>query len=220
VAEATKSALVLRCRLPRTFVDCNRVIEEGTAPAASAAGAVTPGLPPWIRDPADLALLRARYGAYRRLVEDAVTAACGSGGRAVFVHTYAPRGVDVPVDERIVERLREAYRPENLERWPLRAEVDLIADDPEGRPLASESLVVRTRAAFQRAGFEVARSRAYALHPSTLAHRFATSFPDRTLCLEVRRDLLVPVFTGFAEMTVDAAKVARVAAALADALAP
>ena len=218
-AEPTRCAVVVRCRLPRTFVDCNRVIEPDTAPAASAASAVTPGLPPWVRDPADLALLRARYAAYRRLVTESVEDVCGRGGTALFVHTYAPRSIDVPVDEKIVERLRDAYRPENLERWPLRAEVDLIADDPEGRPLASESLVARTRAAFLRAGLGVARSQAYALHPSTLAHRFASRFPERTLCLEVRRDLLVPVFTGFSEMAVDAAKVERVAGALAEALA-
>jgi hypothetical protein len=215
-----KTALVVRCRLPRTFVDCNRVIEPDTAPQASAAGAMTPGLPPWVRDAADLALLRARYAAYRGLATAAVEDVCGRGGTALFVHSYAPRSVDVPVDERVVERLREAYRPENLARWPLRAEVDLIADDPDGRPLAAEALVARVRSALVRVGLGVARSQAYTLHPSTLAHRFASRFPERTLCLEVRRDLLVPVFAGFSEMTVDAAKVERVAGALAEALAP
>lgn len=218
-AEPARTALVVRCLLPRTFVDCNRLIDAATVPGASAAGAMTPGLPPWVRDPADVAFLKARYAAYRGLVERAVDDVCGRGGAALFVHTYAPRSVDVPVDERIVERLREAYRPEAIGRWPLRAEVDLITDDPEGRALASGRLAGRAAAAFGRAGLGVARNAAYALHPSTLAHALARRHPERTLCFEVRRDLLVDAFTPFAEMRGDPGKVARVAAALAEALA-
>jgi hypothetical protein len=135
-----------------------------------------------------------------------------------MVHSYAPRSIDVPVDERIAERLRAEYAPGALERWPLRAEVDLIADDPDGNPLASETLARRATDAFTAAGLAVARSQAYALHPSTLAHAFARRFPDRTLCLEIRRDLLVPAFTPFSEMTTDPARVDRIAAALAQAL--
>jgi hypothetical protein len=172
-----------------------------------------------VRAPADVALLRARYGAYRELVTRAFELVCGSGGDALLVHSYAPRSIDVPVDERIVERLKAEYSPEALERWPLRAEIDLIADDPEGLPLASGRLAARAREAFTAAGLTVARSSAYALHPSTLAHAFATRFPDRTLCFEVRRDLLVPTFTPFVELAVAPAKVERVAAALARALA-
>ena len=214
-----RTALVVRCRLPRTLVDCNRLVDAATVPAASAAHELTPGLPPWVRDPADVALLKARYGASRRLVEQAVDEACTGGGAALFVHTYAPRSIDVPVDERVVERLREAYRPEHLARWPLRAEVDLIADDPDGRAIASEALAVRARAAFEAAGLAVARSTAYALHPSTLAHALAVRHAGRTLCFEVRRDLLVAAFVPFQEMRADAGKVARVASALAQALA-
>jgi hypothetical protein len=135
-----------------------------------------------------------------------------------MLHSYAPRSIDVPVDERIVERLREAYRPEKIETWPLRAEVDLIADDPQGRTLASEPLVREVRRELEAAELRVARCGSYALHPSTLAHAFATRYPDRTLCLEVRRDLLVEEFTPFAEMHADAGKLERIALPLARAI--
>jgi hypothetical protein len=165
-----------------------------------------------------VALLKGLYGQYRALVEAAVDAVCGAGGEALFVHTYAPRSVDVPVDERIVERLREAYLPQNVARWPLRAEVDLILDDPERRARPSERLAARAKAALERAGLQVARSAAYGLHPSTLAHASALRHPERTLCFEVRRDLLVEAFTPFAEMAATPAKVKRIATPLADAL--
>ncbi|MCA8949230.1 MAG: hypothetical protein KDE27_06995, partial [Planctomycetes bacterium] len=44
------SALVLRSRLPRTLVDCNRSLDRASVPSGSGAGELTPGLPPWIRD--------------------------------------------------------------------------------------------------------------------------------------------------------------------------
>jgi N-formylglutamate amidohydrolase len=218
-ADPTRSAIVIRSRIPRTFVDCNRLIDADTRPRASAAGEMTPGVHAWVRDPDDLALLLARYRAYRALVEETCERVCARGGRAVMVHSYAPRSIDVPVDERIVERLREAYLPERYATWPLRSPVDLIVDTQEGTRLASPELVERVRAAFLAAGFDVALNAAYALHPSTLAHALAQRHRGRTLCLELRRDLLVPEFTPFAEMTADPTKVDRIAAPLATALA-
>lgn len=216
-----RTALLIRCRVPRTFVDCNRLIDADTKPSASAAGAMTPGLPPYLSDPRDVALLVERcYLPYRRLVTAQMDAVLSAGGRALMVHTYAPRSVDVPVDERIVERLREAYTPEGQRRWPLRAEVDLISHDPDGRMLADADLVERAATGFAARGLAVARNAAYALHPSTLAYRFATAYPGRTLCLEIRRDLLVPEFTPFAEMRPDDARVERAAGPLAEALTP
>uniref|UniRef100_UPI0025B95D78 hypothetical protein n=1 Tax=Gordonia sp. UBA7599 TaxID=1946578 RepID=UPI0025B95D78 len=57
-----RSVAVLRCRIPRTFIDCNRVIDAD--PAAFREGKVTPGLMPWITDPDDRALLQERYARY------------------------------------------------------------------------------------------------------------------------------------------------------------
>ena len=92
------------------------------------------------------------------------------------------------------------------------------SDDPERRARPSERLAARAKAAFEKAGLHVAKSEAYGLHPSTLAHASALRHPERTLCFEVRRDLLVETFTPFQEMAATQAKVKRVAAALADAL--
>ena len=217
-AEPHRSAVIVRCLLPRTFVDCNRRIDRSTSPAASAAGEMTPGLPPWIRDDADRSLLLDRYFVYRDAATAAFAAACGNGGFGLCVHTYAPRSVDVPVDDSIVASLRAAYAPERVGSWPLRPSIDLITHDPDGRELAARRLAERAAAGAAAAGYDVARNGAYALHPVTLAHGFATRYPDATLCFEVRRDLLVPEFLPFQEMIPDAAKVARVAAPFAAAV--
>nr|MBK7065815.1 hypothetical protein [Deltaproteobacteria bacterium] len=63
---------------------------------------------PWVTAPADRALLRARYEAYVGAVRSAVAATMPSGAM-LMLHTYAPRDVDVQVDEHIVTSLRRAY---------------------------------------------------------------------------------------------------------------
>lgn len=218
-AEPKRCALVVRCRIPRTFIDCNRVIDADTKPSASAAGAMTPGIANYVRDPDDFRLLVGRHSEYRVLVERAYEQVCGAGGTALMVHSYAPKNIDVPVDERIVERLREAYAPEVYPKWTLRAEVDLITNAPDGRLLASAALVARVTGGFTREGFEVARNGAYSLHPSSMGAVHAARYPERTLCIEMRRDLLAREFTPFGEMTIDAAKSDRMAAVLAEAIA-
>jgi hypothetical protein len=210
-------AAVIRCLLPRTFIDCNRLIDAPRA-AASAAGEVTPGIAPYVTDASDLAWLFDRYAAYRALATRAYEAVCGGGGFGLMLHTYAPRSIDVAVDGRIVERLRAEYRPEAIGRWPLRAEVDLITRDPGGARLAADDVVDAMRAACGRAGLGCAEGEAYALHPATLGHAFASRWPGRTLCVELRRDLLVREFTPFSEMDVDPEKADRLAAALAEGL--
>jgi len=217
-ARPGRSAAVVRCLIPRTFIDCNRVIDPNAAPSASAAGDVTPGVQAWVRDPQDFALLLARYTAYRELVEHAAQSVCGAGGRMLMVHTYAPRSLDVPVDENIVTRLRQEYAPTRIESWPMRAPVDLIVDTPEGERLADERLIARAEAAFSEAGYDVVLNGAYTLHPVTLAARIAARFKGHTLCLEFRRDLLVPDFTPFQEMHTDPMRVERLAGLLARAL--
>lgn len=214
-ADPTRCALILRSRIPRTFIDCNRVIDASARAASSKAGEMTPGVQAWVRDPADVRLLLERYFAYRELASSAFERVCGAGGLGLMVHSYAPRSVDVPVDERIVEHLRAAYAPERVESWPLRSPVDLIVDAPDGTRLADPQLVERAQSEFARAGFDVALNGAYALHPVSLAHEFARRHPGRTLCFELRRDLLVREFTPFQEMRGDPEKVARIAKPLA-----
>ncbi len=217
-ADPRRSAVVVRCLLPRTFVDCNRRIDRASVPAASAPGQMTPGMPPWIRDDRDRAMLLDRYFAYRDVATAAFDAVCGNGGLGLCVHTYAPRSVDVAVDENIVASMHAAYAPERAATWPLRSSVDLITHDPEGREMASPRLVVAALAELAATGFDVAQNSAYSLHPITLAWEFATRYPGATLCFEVRRDLLVPEFTPFREMIPDAARVRRAAAPFAAAV--
>lgn len=217
-ADPARTATVLRCLVPRTFVDCNRVVPPGAAGQASAPGEMTPGLMPWVADARDRDLLLARHAAYVSLVDRAADATAAVGGRVLMVHTYAPRSVDVAVDDRVVARLREAYAPGVVERWPLRAEVDLITTTPQGSRLAPPDLVAAVRAEVTARGLRCAENEAYALHPSTTAAALAARHPGRTLCFEVRRDLLLPAFTPFVELTPDPARVASVAQAFAAAL--
>lgn len=217
-SQPRRSAVVVRCLLPRTFVDCNRRIDPTTVPAGTAAGEPTPGMPPWVQDERDRLLLLERYTAYRELVTRAFAAVCGSGGLGLCVHTYAPRSIDVAVDGDIVRNLHAAYAADRIGSWRLRPAIDLITHDPDGRELASPRLAARAEAELTAAGFEVERNGAYSLHPITLAHEFAARHPGATLCFEVRRDLLVPAFTPFREMIPDAARVARAAQPLAGAV--
>lgn len=217
-ADPTRSCVVVRCLVPRTFVDCNRDIDVATVPIASRPGEMTPGLHGWVRDRRDRALLLSRYFAYRTYVTDLYAEVCGNGGRALMVHSYAPRSVDVAVDDDVVKSLRAAYAPDRVGTWPLRASVDLIVDTPEGERLADTALTEAAQREYEAAGFDVVRNGAYALHPVSLAHVFARTHPQRTLCLELRRDLLVKEFTPFAEMHADPERIERAAEPLARAI--
>ena len=217
LASPTSSAWVVRCLVPRTFVDCNRVIDADERPRSSAAGEITPGLHVYVTDEHDRRLVLGRYAAWRGLTERAFQQVCDGGGFALLVHSYAPRSIDVPVDERIVERLRAEYAPDRLAQWPLRPEVDLITHGGDGLRLASAALIEHCAASFRAAGYAVASNGTYHLHEATLAHAHARRHPERTLCLELRRDLLARAFTPFAEMAIDGEKVERAATALASA---
>ena len=197
--EPTRSALVLRCRIPRTFIDCNRRIDA--APEDFKAGKVTPGLMPWITTDADRELLRGLYDRYVATVRDAVRQASA----VLLLHTYAPRTVDVEVDANIGPSLRRAYQPEVEPTWPLRPELDVISRGVDGTDYAPAAVVSALRE--QLPG--VADSATYPLHPSTLAWDHVMAMPGRALCVEVRRDLLADPFEPFVQMKIGAAKVDR-----------
>jgi len=206
----TRSAAVLRCRIPRTFIDCNR--RQGASPEEFKAGKVTPGLMPWITTAEDRALLRGLYDGYVAAVRRA-SEESGPGGAMLLLHTYAPRTVDVEVDLHIVEKLRRAYEPEVERTWPLRPEIDVIGRAMDGTSLAPARVVARLR---ERAlPLEVADSATYPMHPSTLAYEHVMARPGRVLCVEVRRDLLADPFDPFVQMNIGADKVARLAGPLA-----
>lgn len=217
-AQPQRTAVLVRCLLPRTFIDCNRTIDRDAVAKASQAGEMTPGLQPWVVDGSDRELLLDRYFAYRGLVAEGFAQACGNGGTGLCVHTYAPRSIDVAVDESIAKSLHAAYAPDRIESWPLRAEVDLITHDPDGGELADPVLSQRAEQAWTDAGLQVVRNQTYALHPSTMAFEFANRYPQQILCFEVRRDLLLDAFVPFVELHPTAKAVQRVAAPLAAAL--
>lgn len=213
--EPARVVAVLRCRVPRTFIDCNRRMDA--SPEDFRAGKVTPGLMPWITSAEDRALLRARYDAYVAAVEHALARLPGHGG-LVMLHSYAPRTVDVEVDRDIVVNLRRAYLPDVEPTWPLRPEVDVIGRAIDGTDHAPRAVVDALRDALAARGIGLAESATYPLHPSTLAWHHVQQLPGRAVCIEVRRDLLADPFEPFAEMRISDAKVARLVPAFVAAL--
>jgi N-formylglutamate amidohydrolase len=214
-AAPARSVAVLRCRIPRTFIDCNRRVDASAEDFK--AGKVTPGLMPWITTAEDRQLLRARYDAYVAAVA-AAAAQLPADGAMLLLHSYAPRTVDVEVDLAIVENLRRAYLPDREPTWPLRPALDVISRDSDGVDHAPAGMVTALRGQLAPLGLALAESATYPLHPSTLAFRHVMARPGRVMCLEVRRDLLAEPFEPFAQMHIGAAKVARLAEALAAAL--
>ena len=213
--DAARSVAVLRCRIPRTFIDCNRRIDA--SPADFAAGRVTPGIPPWITTAEDRALLRVAYDRYVGSVRE-TAALLAEDGAMLLLHSYAPRTIDVEVDLQIVESLRRAYLPEREPTWPLRPEIDVIGREVDGTSRAPAAIVEALRAELASQGIPVADSATYPLHPSTLAWGHVMARPGRALCVEVRRDLLADPFEPFAQMQIGAARVARLAGPFARAL--
>lgn len=204
--EPARSAAVLRCRIPRTFIDCNRRIDA--APEDFKAGKVTPGLMPWITTDGDRELLRGAYDRYVATVRAAISQLTADGG-LVMLHTYAPRTVDVEVDHDIGPKLRRAYQPDVEPTWPLRPEIDVIGRALDGTNYAPVAVVEALRDALAAIQIPVAESATYPMHPSTLAYDHVMARPGRALCVEVRRDLLADPFEPFAQMNISAAKVDR-----------
>ena len=121
--------------------------------------------------------------------------------------------------EAIVPNLRAAYAPDRVGTWPLRPPLDVIGRTLDGVDHAPAAVVAALTAAAAALDLEVATGRTYPLHPSTQAYGHVLARPGRALCVEVRRDLLAEPFTPFAEMTIGAAQVARLAQPLAAAVA-
>ena len=207
--------VIIRSRIPRTFIDCNRRIDA--PPEAFREGSVTPGLMPWITAADDRVLLRDRYDQYVATVGAECELAPAAG--VLLLHSYAPRTVGVEVDGDIVASLRRAYEPAIQATWPLRPELDVIARDAAGHSYAPAHAVAALRTGVSAFGWTVGDSLTYPLHPSTLAWDHVMARPGRTLCVEVRRDLLADPFDPFVHMHISADKVDRLARPLAAAVA-
>lgn len=210
-------ALVLRCLVPRTFIDCNRVV------AGSVQGAVIDGLTPavaaYIEVAEDRALLEGLHREYHALVERAYVAICGAGGLALQLHSYAPRSVGIDrIDGGIVAALRRAYEPEVYATWPERPAVDIICAGTDGTMWAAPELVAAVRAAFAAIDVAAEENATYRLHPATMGYQYARAYPGQVLCVELNRGLVADPFVPFGESPIGPAKVERMSRPLASAL--
>jgi predicted N-formylglutamate amidohydrolase len=210
--------IVLRCRIPRTFVDTNRSlgVDPASVQTSALAGRVTPGVAPWLTRPEDQRRLVELHRTYTEAVDSIVSAALPRAG-LLLLHSYAPRSVDVEVSEKIVDDLRAAYGPDQAERWPLRPPIDVIHRLPDGTSLAPDGAIDALARAFD--GVEpVGDNVTYPLHPVTMGYHHAARWPGRVLCLEVRRDLLADPFVPLRRVTIAPEKVDRLAGPLVEAL--
>lgn len=224
-ARPTEAALLIRCQIPRTFIDTNRNLGGGP-PATGAQGggggraSVTQGLPVYITDPADQATLLDLHAAYVDLTDRAYAALADADGFALVPHTYAPRTVGIDrVDHDIVDRLRAAWAPGVAETWPLRHPVDLITRDGAGARLCPKGAAEELTAAYGALDIEAAENGTYWLHPATRAALLSSRYPGRLLCLELRRDLVVQRWTPLLPLTVDPAAARRLGAPIGACLA-
>jgi hypothetical protein len=215
--DPTRSVQLIRCLIPRTFIDANRKPDETGGDLRT--GALTPGLQPYIHDAADQQLLRSLHAEYTDAVAEAFETVCGHGGVAFIPHTYGPvsMGID-SVDDDIVTKLHWALAPERADTWPTRPEVDLIHTTADGTSLAPAGLIEDLASALQADGLDVANGHTYYLHPSTMGFAWSNRYPGQVLSLEVRRDLVVEQWTPFAEMTVREAALGPFARPIARAL--
>lgn len=211
------SVLLVRSLLPRTFVDCNRNTVS-PPPSTQTPGALTPGLPSYVDDPTDRALLQQVHSRYVSLTDDACRWVLhNNGGLGMVVHSYAPRTVGIQqVDHNIVSELHRVYAPEVVESWPLRPEVDLITQDQHGRRLCPDGAVDAITRALAEQDVHATECATYHLHSSSRAATMSQQYPSRVMCFEVRRDLLVDAWTPFSEMLADRNKVSALAVPFAD----
>jgi hypothetical protein len=205
-----RSILLIRCLIPRTFIDTNRIVDPDAPEGMTAA------IPEYVRQPHDLALLGDLHRRYHEVTDAAYTQICGSGGWALTPHTYAPKSVAIEdIDEGIGKALRRAYEPDQYEKWTLRPEVDLITEGAVDERLASPRLIEDLTRVLAGEGINATQNATYRLHGATMGYRYSARYPGRVLCMEVRRDLLADPFDPFAEMKIGAEKVKRIARPIA-----
>lgn len=210
---------IVRCLVPRTFVDCNRDLSVG--PDVRTDDGLTPAIPGYVHDLADRAWLGTLHRRYHEIVSAAYAEIVGGGddgspGHCINLHTYAPRTVNLGViRDDIVTALRRAYEPDVYGDWPLRPEVDLITETPEGVRLGDEDWLRRVRDEYEAIGVSVEENGAYRLIPDTMGRIYAERHPGRLLCVEIRRDLLADPYDPFAEMNISAERALRMAGPLA-----
>jgi hypothetical protein len=212
---ALDKVLILRSLIPRTFIDCNRLV----APAEEGRGKMTPALPQYITAPEDRQLLQRLHDSYQEVAQRAYDRICGEGGMALQLHTYAPRSVGIDrIDADIVDALRKAYDPAVYETWERRPDVDIISEAGDGTFLAPPELVTAVKSAFAGIGIEAGENATYRLHAETMGHHYSARFAGRVLCIEISRAMLADPFSPFEEMRISSQKVERMSAPIVRAL--
>lgn len=217
LSAAGYGVLVLRCLVPRTFIDCNRVVHSG--PPGAMIDGLTPAVAGYVTEDADRQLLEQLHARYHALVTRAYAKICGRGGLGLQLHSYAPRSIEVSVvDENIVAALREAYEPAVYVKWRQRPAIDIICTATDGTQLADPALVAGLREQFARIGVTATENATYKLHPATMGHRYAAAYPGQVLCVEINRGLLAEPFMAFEASPIAADKVRFIATPLISAL--
>lgn len=207
--------LIVRSLIPRTFIDCNRVV----APATQGRGKMTPALPEYVTAPEDREVLQALHASYQTVAQRAYDLICGAGGMGLQIHTYAPRSVGIDnIDANIVDALREAYEPEVYETWERRPDVDIISEAGDGALLAPPELVDAVKREFARIGIEACENATYRLHSETMGYHYSARFVGRVMCIEISRAMLADPFSPFEEMRIGPRKVGRMSAPIVQAL--
>ena len=210
--------MILRCLVPRTFIDCNRVLDVDSE-LVHAAG-LTGAVPGYVTGK-DLQTLRGMHSAYTRAaraglrVESAALAA-----RPLIFHTYAPRSVNITrIDAGIVRALREAYSPERYTTWPVRPDVDIISEADDDVPLAPRGIVESIRRHYAERWDRGDRERVVSTSSRNAGPSATRSdMRHRVLCIEISRARLADPFAPFEEMTIGADNVTRMTAPIAAAL--
>ena len=198
VLQDSMGIIILRSKIPRTFIDCNRMLS--LSEEEYRAGKVTPAIPSYVAASEQTWLIEChkRYSEKAMELYDQV---CGAGGFALMLHSYAPKSVGIDIIEAdIVERLHWAYEPEIYKTWPVRPEIDIIAKTKDNVFLCNQERMFQIKHLFEKEGFHVGISETYPMHPATTAYLYAQKYPSQTLCIEVRRDILMQEFIPFREL--------------------
>ncbi len=211
-----RKILVLRCLIPRTFIDTNRIVDGGSEASGTE---LSPAIADYIRDKQDAERLLSLYARYQAIAEEAYELVCGSGGLGLVPHTYAPKSVCIEsFDEGIGRALRQAYEPERYRKWHRRPAVDILSQGTDGGRLAPPRLVEAIRSNYAKIGIRATENVSYRLHPATMGYRYSMRYPAQVLCFEIARDLLAEPFAAFEEMHISERKVERMSAPIAAAL--
>jgi hypothetical protein len=208
--QPARSAVVVRSLIPRTFIDCNRPATKAGGDLGK--GGLSAGIPAYVRDERDVEMLTDLHRQYVDVAAAAFASVCGGGGLALVPHTYGPRTLGIQaVDDDIVKNLKWACEPEREATWPLRAGIDLLTRDGQKNELSPPGMEQALLDAFTAAGFSTKANDTYYVHEASLAWTWSTTYPGQLLCLEVRRDLLVPEWRPFEETFAAPEKCERVA---------